>query len=74
MEELNHVNQNENKGIHKPDLNDLLDRGDQALMEVIIVIPRTPIVISNTATRLMGGSCVLIAMKSWSILALRPKE
>jgi len=39
MEELNHVNQNENKGIHKPDLNDLLDRGDQALMEVIMRDP-----------------------------------
>lgn len=39
MEELNHAGNNTNEDIHQPDLNDLLDRGDQALMEQILRDP-----------------------------------
>lgn len=39
MEELNHAGNNTNEDIRQPDLNDLLDRGDQALMEQILRDP-----------------------------------
>ncbi len=39
MEELNHVAQNSEENTRQPDLNELLDRGDQALMEQILRDP-----------------------------------